>query len=631
MSRRVIGGGSFLVGWRLVNKHVLIVGGGKEASGRVFFALDADARCTIVCPRDGLNDDVANRIANGELAHIDRNFEDADLNDVDMVLSCIDDHEESRRIATLCRKRRIPVNCADIPELCDFYFFAQGRRGPVQFGVSTNGCGPRVAARLRDIVDSALPAQTQAAVERMGTLRRRVREQDPGSESSTRRMTWLSRLSDTWSFEEMAAMDDGEVLKVLEAYERGDEVPPATRGTRRATALSQKPGAIAASGSAPRRGWFSQDPATTPNSLTDLISRSYHLPLFDLTSRIELVTKYTTSTALAVAEQAQSITSHALDIGTTYAGALTATGSSYVSHAKTTAEDVVETGLRTLPQPVSHALRTGLNYIPLLPIHVSARPKGRLTLAGAGPGDPGLLTVHALNALQNADLVVSDQLVPKPITDLVRPSRLHLVKRKAAGQSDASQDDANETCLAALERGLDVVRLKGGDPFLFGRGGEEIAFFRSKGHEPHAVIPGISSCIAAPASALIPVTHRGAADQVLVLSGRGEGGSFPRIPPHDDKRTTVILMSVGRLNELVGVMTASGYPADFPAAVVEKGCWGKDQERVVRGCLGNIFERVTKAKVGAPALLVVGNTVRVLQGPLPQELLVNGEHKMELD
>ncbi|KAJ3156994.1 hypothetical protein HDU89_002404 [Geranomyces variabilis] len=628
MSRRVTGGASFLVGWRLAEKHVLIVGGGKEASGRVFFALDADACCTIVCPADGLNDDVAARIANGELTHINRNFEDADLDDADMVLSCIDDHVESRRIATQCRKRRIPVNCADIPELCDFYFFAQARRGPVQIGVSTNGCGPRVAARLRDLLLEALPRQTQQAVERIGTLRRRIREQDPGSDSSSRRMTWLSRLSDTWSFDEMAALDDEEVLRVLEAYERGEEVPPARRTTRGG---ADKPQTVAVSGSAPQRRWFSQDPATTPNSLTDLLVRNYRLPLFDLGSRIELLTNYTSSTAIAAAEQAHSITSQAVDIGTTYAGALSATGSNYVSHAKTTVEDAVETGLRTLPQPLSHALRTGLNFVPLLPIHVSARPKGRLTLAGAGPGDPGLLTVHALNALQSADLVVSDQLVPKPITDLVRPSRLHLVKRKAAGQSDASQDDANETCLAALERGLDVVRLKGGDPFLFGRGGEEIAFFRSKGHEPLHVIPGISSCIAAPASAMIPVTHRGSADQVLVLSGRGEGGSFPRIPPHDDKRTTVILMSVGRLNELVGVMTASGYPADFPAAVVEKGCWGKDQERVVRGCLGNIYERVTKAKVGAPALLVVGNTVRVLQGPLPQELLVNGEHRMDLD
>ncbi|KAI8910627.1 tetrapyrrole methylase [Powellomyces hirtus] len=490
MSRKVQGGASLLVGWRLGGKHVLIVGGGKEASGRVFFALDADAKVTIVCPASGLNDDVELRINNGELIHLDRNFHENDLDTADMVLSCIDQHEESRRIAVLCRARRIPVNCADIPELCDFYFFAQYRDGPVQFGISTNGCGPRIGARLRDLVVKALPEETAAAVDRIGRLRRKIRESDPDPNSSGRRMTWLSRLCDGYTFEEMAHLDDQDLLTVLESYERGDSEPP--------------------------------------------------------------------------------------------------------------------------PAPTKKSQR-------------------RLVLVGAGPGDPGLLTVRALEAMRQADLVVSDQLIPSGITDLVPGKRLHLVQKKVQGRSDIAQNDANETCLAALNRGLDVVRLKGGDPFLFGRGGEEIAFFREHGFEAD-IVPGISSCIAAPESALIPVTHRGVADQLMVLSGRGEGGAYPNVPSYYEKRTTVVLMAVGRLEGLVELMLNSGYPNDVPAAVVEKGCWGKEVERVVQGTLETIYGKVLEAKVGAPALLIVGKAVSVLREDDPDSsLLIDNINKLDLD
>ncbi|KAI9014964.1 tetrapyrrole methylase [Gaertneriomyces semiglobifer] len=470
--RKVNGGASFLIGWRLSGKHVLVVGGGKEASGRVFFALDADARVSLVCPTSGLNPEVATRIHNGEVVHIDRDFVDEDLDGVDMVLSCIDDHRESRRIALLARAKRIPVNCADIPDLCDFYFFAQHRDGPIQFGVSTNACGPRLGARLRDMLASALPANARAAVEKVGQLRARVRATDPNPESCAKRMRWLSQLCDSWSFEEMAALNDHKMNEALDAYERGETAKP---------------------------------------------------------SRQE-----------------------------------------------------------------------------------SSRHSSTLSLVGAGPGDPGLLSVRAHDLLRTADMVMSDQLVPPQIIALIPPRRLQFVPKKAAGKSDASQDTANQTCLAALSRGLNVVRLKGGDPFLFGRGGEEVIYFTNHGYEVQ-VVPGISSCIAAPESAMIPVTHRGVADQVLILSGRGEGGAYPDIPSFYEKRTTVILMAVARLADLVERMTQKGYPQHLPVAVVEKGCWGDEHERVIKGTLENISLMVKEANVGAPALLVVGGAVNALQ------------------
>ncbi|KAJ3020168.1 hypothetical protein HKX48_001220 [Thoreauomyces humboldtii] len=610
--RKVEGGASLLVAYRIAQRKVLVVGGGKEASGRVFFALDADALVTLVCPRAGLNDEVATRIDNGELVHIDREFKDSDLDDdVYMVLGCIDAHEESRRIALLCRERRIIVNCADIPELCDFYFFAQHRDGPIQIGVSTNGCGPRMGAKMRDALVEALPDGARPAVEKIGMLRAGIREVDSKPENAPRRMAFLSRLCDSWTFKQIADLDSEATLDLLESYERGEKNPSPPSSQRRA-----------ANGTSHDSRARSATPQTYLEQAQGLANG---LPLIGgmfgfATSATGAAWNLTSSTVSGAVGTATSIGSQALDITTTYVGAIQETGTNYAHYVKTRTEDVVETGLRTLPEPVSHVARAGLNLVPLLPIHVSRKPRGRLTLVGAGPGDPDLLTVRALDRIRTADLIVSDRLVPKPILDLVPPKKLHLVQRKADGKSDASQSDANETCRKALERGLDVVRLKGGDPFLFGRGAEEILHFRGNGGYDTDVVPGISSCIAAPASLDIPVTHRGVADQLLVLSGRGENGAFPTVPAHNDRRTTVILMSVSRLEGLVGLMLDAGYPKELPAAVVEKGCWGKEEERCIQGTLADISAKVAVADVGTPALLVVGGAVEVLRG-LPTALI----------
>ncbi|KAI9203488.1 tetrapyrrole methylase [Polychytrium aggregatum] len=499
--KQVHGQASFLAALRLADKHVLIVGGGKEATGRIFFALDADARVTIVAPQTGLTAAVQQRIDLGQVRHLDRNFDDADL-DLDggvyMVLSCIDDHEESARIAQLCRARSILVNCADIPDLCDFYFMAQYREGPLQIGISTNGCGPRLAARLRSHVVSSLPGgpeQTCRAVERIGNLRKRVRERhaDMSPESVDRRMRWFSRLCDQWSFEDMAKMTEDEVSALV----------------------------------------------GIPVSIVSMVG----------------------------------------------------------------------SGVRALPLP--------------LPLGFGRRA-GKLILVGAGPGPADLLTLRAAEALKTADVVVSDQLVSPSVLKLIRKSALRFVPRKAAGQSDRAQLSANDMCLEELKKGRTVVRLKGGDPFLFGRGGEEVAFFREQGYEP-TVVPGISSCIAVPEAAMIPVTHRGVADQVLVLSGRGENGAYPNIPPYYEKRSTVVLMSVLRLKELVQLFSEQEYPSATPVAVIENGTL--PEQRVVTGTLETIVEIVAAAAVGSPSLIVVGESIWALNSrPESAEAVKPAEH-----
>ncbi|KAJ3053580.1 hypothetical protein HK097_003907, partial [Rhizophlyctis rosea] len=539
--RKVTGGGSLIIGYRLANKHVLIVGGGKEASGRVFHALEADAIVTIICPLAGLNADVAERVRVGEVKHVDREFEDGDLwkEDgiyVDMVLSCIDDHEESRRIAVLCRQNRIPVNCADIPDLCDFYFMAQHRDGDLQIGVSTNGCGPRLGARLRDHVRDSLPPRVGEAVRKVGELRAKVRVAFPDmtEEAVNRRMRWLSALCNQWSYEELADINSEDVVMLVGAFERGEQVPPSGKTTQNGATSNGTNGTA-------------RDLKTSKSSLT---------PTQTSTSQT-LITSYARSIP---------VVGGILGPVAGIACATLNTASNIVTTAKSTTETIVDTSLNILPQPLANPVRKTLSYLPLpITIAPSTSTKGQIILVGAGPGDPGLLTVNAMEALKTADLVVSDQLVPPKILALIPSKRLKLAKKKEGGKSDASQDDTNAVCLDALKRGLKVVRLKSGDPFLFGRGGEEVLFFRENGYEA-SLISGLSSCIAAPASVGIPVTHRGIADQLLVLSGRGEGGTLPVIPEHYEKRTTVVLMAVARLPLLVKEMVGKGYPEGMRAA-----------------------------------------------------------------
>jgi precorrin-2 dehydrogenase / sirohydrochlorin ferrochelatase len=152
--------------------------------------LNADAHVTVVCPKSGLSDEVAYRIAEGQVVHVDRMFDPQDLDDVDMVLAAVDDHEVSTRIWKLCKERRIPANIADVPSECDFYFGSVHRDGPLQVMVSTNGNGPKLASIIRKKLSQALPANTGAAIENVGMLRRELRELAPGVTEGPKRMKW---------------------------------------------------------------------------------------------------------------------------------------------------------------------------------------------------------------------------------------------------------------------------------------------------------------------------------------------------------------------------------------------------------------------------------------------------------
>ncbi|KAN0075488.1 putative NAD(P)-binding domain containing protein [Tylopilus felleus] len=223
------GGGSLLVAWQLKSKHVLIVGGGDVASGRIESVLVADARVTIISPSTGLHP-LTKKFIDGpyQITYHDRVFAGAeDLIGVDMVLTAINDVVQSRVICSLCRERKIPVNVADIPESCDFYFGSQIRDGPLQIMISTNGQSPKLANLIKRRVERSLPEQAGKAIEKVGALRAKLKERAPGvgGQVSKRRMKWMVDVCTSWELEELAMLNEEMMKRLLDDGWEHDAVP----------------------------------------------------------------------------------------------------------------------------------------------------------------------------------------------------------------------------------------------------------------------------------------------------------------------------------------------------------------------------------------------------------------------
>jgi uroporphyrinogen III methyltransferase/synthase len=237
---------------------------------------------------------------------------------------------------------------------------------------------------------------------------------------------------------------------------------------------------------------------------------------------------------------------------------------------------------------------------------------GHVSLAGAGPGDPGLITVAGADALARADVVIYDRLANPKLLDLAPARAERCFAGKGPNAHAMSQDEINALLIDRARAGKRVVRLKGGDPFVFGRGGEEALALAAAG-VPFDVIPGVSSAVAAPAYAGIPVTHRGVAASVAFVTGHEDPTKDE--PDVDWERlatavdTLVLLMGVGQLATIVDRLIAGGRAPETPAAVIE---WGTlPRQRVVTGTLGDIVAKATEAAIGPPAVAVVGDAVRL--------------------
>ena len=233
---------------------------------------------------------------------------------------------------------------------------------------------------------------------------------------------------------------------------------------------------------------------------------------------------------------------------------------------------------------------------------------GKLSLVGAGPGDPELLTMQALRLIKEADLVVSDRLVSHEILAVVQCELL--VANKTPGCAEKAQEQIYQWVCDAVKAGRNVVRLKIGDPLLFGRGGEEILRFRAELNVEPFLSSGVSSSFSAPLVAGIPLTHRGVSNQVLISTGYGRDGSRVDVPPFSEDRTIVLLMAVGRIGEIAESMMKRGYKRNTPVAIIERATTPK--QRTLHGTLESIGGIAVEKMARAPACIVVGNVVDLL-------------------
>jgi len=238
--------------------------------------------------------------------------------------------------------------------------------------------------------------------------------------------------------------------------------------------------------------------------------------------------------------------------------------------------------------------------------------EGKVYLIGAGPGDPDLITVKGLNILRNADVVIYDRLVTKALMKLVPNEAEKIYVGKRAGWHTIPQDEICEIMIEKARSGKNVARLKGGDPFLFGRGGEEAQELRKAGVK-FEVVPGVTSALAAPAYAGIPITHRKHASSVAIVTGHENQSKKQSLVDWEKLATAVdtivVLMGVKRLNKIVEKLIKGGRNRQTSVAVIE---WATTaRQRTVIGTLDNIISKVASHKVSPPAIVVIGDVVKL--------------------
>lgn len=434
------------MGWfpffiQLEGARGLLVGGGRVALRKAEKLLPFGAQLTVVAPC--ICPPLA---ALPGLTLCRRAFADSDLSPApDFVIAATGDRALDRRIAALCRARRILVNVVDDPAACGFYFPALVQRGRLCIGISTGGASPSAAAWLRQKIEALLPPGFDGILDRLAARREAVKAEG-GSEAKR-----AERLQQAFALELAAA-----------------EAPRA-----------------------PAAAWENAGP-------------------------------------------------------------------------------------------------------------------GRVALVGAGCGRADLITVRGLRLLQQCRAVVYDDLIDTALLDTVPAGAERIYVGKRSGRHSAPQAEINAALIALAQRGGLTVRLKGGDPYVFGRGGEEALALQRAGI-PFEVVPGITAAIAVPAEAGIPVTHRGVSRAVHIITAhtQDETPDFSRWAALAADGTLVFLMGLQRLPQIAAGLLAGGLPPQTPAAVLSGG--NAPHPAAVRASLGEITDAARAAGVEAPAVIVVGD------------------------
>jgi len=237
---------------------------------------------------------------------------------------------------------------------------------------------------------------------------------------------------------------------------------------------------------------------------------------------------------------------------------------------------------------------------------------GWVWLAGAGPGDPGLITVLGLHAIEHADVILHDALVNEALLKLARPGAELVYAGKRAGRASCKQSDISRTLVSLARKGKRVLRLKGGDPFVFGRGAEE-ALTLARAGVPFRIVPGVTAGIGGLAYAGIPLTHRDTNHAVTFITGHGADGKLPKLDWASVAKATptlVLYMARGFAGEIADLLIANGRSGDEPAAIVSDATNGK--QNVVVATLSQLGEAA--AASAAPAIIVIGENVKLREG-----------------
>ncbi|WP_422128558.1 uroporphyrinogen-III C-methyltransferase [Vibrio hannami] len=239
----------------------------------------------------------------------------------------------------------------------------------------------------------------------------------------------------------------------------------------------------------------------------------------------------------------------------------------------------------------------------------SVNHKGKVSLVGAGPGDPELLTIKALRTIEAAEVLVYDRLVSKEILQLANPDAEFIYVGKRCGQPSLSQENINQILVDNALHGKNTVRLKGGDPFIFGRGGEEAMKLV---HEqiPYEVIPGITAAIGCASSSLIPLTHRKVSRSVTFITGHVVSGALPAWAGLVEAgQTLVFYMGLEKSQEIQTGLLSAGLSGDTPLAVIGKGC--SPEQEVYTSQLSELTKLAESLKGLSPALLILGEVVNL--------------------
>lgn len=563
-------------------------------------------------------------------------------------------------ITNLCRKRRIPINVADKPNLCDFSFPANYRfpcTNPVsssatapnanskssssslQIAVTTNGRGCRLAGRIRREIVSALPHNVGDAVEKVGLMRDLAKRQVASSLesqlttdlSSTSVSPWkrLKRKDSRIANDGTAQVEEEDLS--FDSTPLNSPVPQLVpRNPLESAAANARLKQLQAEVQVKHEQAMQEAEERTKRRMRWVAQISEYWPIEYLGN----LTEQQMNEALrAHGEEQQQPTASAPDAATAQ---IETNGDGSSRGRSTTIRNKQDTD-PTSATATSPAYRARSQHsLDIRPPPSVSSGRGHIYLLGSGPGHPGLLTTFAYKLLTSAstDLILSDKLVPASILNLI-PSNTPLeIAKKFPGNAEGAQSELIAKALrAALEEGKTVVRLKQGDPFVYGRGGEEVLAFRKAGIEC-TVVPGISSSIAAPAMLGIPVTQRGAADSLVLCTGVGKGGKKVRLPGYERGRTLIVLMGVARLRAVVATLTAGApqaasngnidqetigdrdgelYPPYTPIAIIERA--SSSDQRMVASTLDGIVEALENSgEQRPPGMMVIGWSVLSLEG-----------------